>query len=118
MNTGGFSQVLMKDLMKFNDGLFADATALPLDNVQLSLLIEAAQADWKQVEPASFGTPLERALDAKQRHRLGAPYTPRAYVERLVMPTIMEPLREDWKDVQTAVQRLTEDGKQDEPRWF
>jgi len=81
---------------------------IPLDNVQLSLLIEAAQADWKQVEPAIFGTLLERALDKRQRHKLGAHYTPRAYVERLVTPTIMDPLREDWKDVQTAVQRLTD----------
>ena len=112
MNTGGFSQVLMQDLKKFNGGLFADATALPLDNVQLSLLIEAAQADWKQVEPAIFGTLLERALDERQRHKLGAHYTPRAYVERLVTPTVMEPLREDWKDVQTAVQRLIQDGRE------
>lgn len=116
MNTGGFSQVLMQDLKRFNGGLFKEADALPLNELQLGLLIEAAQADWKQVEPAIFGTLLERALDKKQRHKLGAHYTPRAYVERLVMPTIIEPLREDWKDVQTAVQRLTEDGKDAEAR--
>ncbi|WP_306110621.1 MULTISPECIES: DNA methyltransferase [unclassified Roseovarius] len=116
MNTGGFSQILMQDLKKFNGGLFKDADALPLNELQLGLLIEAAEADWKQVEPAIFGTLLERALDKTQRHKLGAHYTPRAYVERLVTPTIIEPLREDWKDVQTAVQRLTEDGKDDEAR--
>lgn len=113
MDIGGFSPVLMQDLKKFNGGLFKDAEALPLNNLQLGLLIEAAEADWKQVEPAIFGTLLERALDKRQRHKLGAHYTPRAYVERLVTPTIMEPLRGDWRDVQTAVQRLTEDGKQD-----
>jgi MmeI, DNA-methyltransferase domain/MmeI, N-terminal domain/MmeI, helicase spacer domain/MmeI, target recognition domain len=116
MNTGGFSQVLTQDLKRFNGGLFKDAEALPLNELQLGLLIEAAQADWQQVEPAIFGTLLERALDKKQRHKLGAHYTPRSYVERLVMPTIIEPLREDWKDVQTAVQRLTEDGKDEEAR--
>ncbi len=116
MNTGGFSQVLMQDLKRFNGGLFRDADALPLNELQLGLLIEAAEADWKQVEPAIFGTLLERALDKKQRHKLGAHYTPRSYVERLVTPTIIEPLREDWRDVQTAVQRLTEDGKEDEAR--
>ena len=114
MNTGGFSQALMQDLKRFNGGLFKDASSLPLNNLQLGLLIEAAEADWKQVEPAIFGTLLERALDKRQRHKLGAHYTPRAYVERLVTPTIMEPLREDWRDVQTAVQRLAEDGKDDE----
>ena len=111
MNTGGFSQVLMQDLKRFNGGLFKEADALPLNNLQLGLLIEAAEADWKQVEPAIFGTLLERALDKRQRHKLGAHYTPRAYVQRLVTPTIIEPLREDWRDVQTAVQRQTEDGK-------
>ena len=116
MNTGGFSQILMQDLTRFNGGLFEDADALPLNELQLGLLIEAAEADWKQVEPAIFGTLLERALDKRQRHKLGAHYTPRAYVERLITPTIMEPLREDWRDVQTAVQRLTADGKEEEAR--
>lgn len=116
MNTGGFSQVLMQDLKRFNGGLFKESDALPLDNLQLGLLIEAAEADWKQVEPAIFGTLLERALDKRQRHKLGAHYTPRTYVQRLVIPTIIEPLREDWRDVQTAVQRLTKDGKLDEAR--
>jgi len=116
MNQGGFSQVLMQDLKRFNGGLFKEASALPLNNLQLGLLIEAAEADWKQVEPAIFGTLLERALDKRQRHKLGAHYTPRSYVERLVTPTIMEPLREDWRDIQAAVQRLASDGKEDEAR--
>ncbi len=112
MNTGGFSQVLMQDLKRFNGGLFKDARALPMSETQIAMLIRAASADWKQVEPAIFGTLLERALDERQRHKLGAHYTPRAYVERLVTPTIMEPLRDDWRNVQAAVQRLTEDGKE------
>lgn len=114
MNIGGFSPVIMQDLKRFNGGLFKKAEALPLNDLQLGLLIEAAEADWKQVEPAIFGTLLERALDKRQRHKLGAHYTPRAYVQRLVTPTIIDPLREDWRDVQTAVQRLTEDGKADD----
>ena len=116
MNTGGFSQLLVQDLKCFNGGLFKNADALMLNKLQLDLLIEAANADWQHVEPAIFGTLLERALDKRQRHKLGAHYTPRPYVERLVIPTIVEPLREDWRDVQTAVQRLTTDGKDDEAR--
>ncbi|SDJ55485.1 Type II restriction/modification system, DNA methylase subunit YeeA [Salipiger marinus] len=114
MNTGGTSTVLMAKLLRFNGGLFRDATALPLSEVQLSLLIEAAEADWKQVEPAIFGTLLERALDKKSRHKLGAHYTPRAYVERLVMPTIIEPLRADWRSVQAAADLLRSQGKERE----
>ena len=111
MDSGGFSAALMCDLMRFNGGLFRDADALPLTEVQLSLLIAAGEKDWKEVEPAIFGTLLERALDKRQRHKLGAHYTPRAYVERLVMPTVIEPLRADWRDVQAAALTLANQGK-------
>jgi len=116
MDKGGFSPVLRTDLLKFNGGLFAKADALPLDSQQIALLIGAANKDWKTVEPAIFGTLLERALDKRQRHKLGAHYTPRAYVERLVMPTVIEPLRGDWEDVQTSALLLAEQGKMKEAR--
>jgi len=51
------------------------------------------------VEPAIFGTLLERALNPRDRHKLGAHYTPREYVERLVLPTIIEPLTAQWEAV-------------------
>ena len=50
-------------------------------------------------------------LNPKERHRLGAHYTPRAYVERLVRPTIEEPLRGDWDLVRAEVQQLVEAGQ-------
>ncbi|MCB1803218.1 MAG: class I SAM-dependent DNA methyltransferase, partial [Gammaproteobacteria bacterium] len=84
---------------------------LPLDKHQIDLLIEAAQADWRHVEPAIFGTLLERALDPHERHKLGAHYTPRAYVERLVMPTVIEPLRDEWTAAQAAALTLDRQGK-------
>ncbi|MCE9604424.1 MAG: class I SAM-dependent DNA methyltransferase [Planctomycetia bacterium] len=97
MNTGGYSAGLRKSLLRFNGGLFAESEALPLTKPMLALLHEAAGSDWTDVEPAIFGTLLERALDPIDRHKLGAHYTPRAYVERLVLPTVIEPLREDWQ---------------------
>lgn len=116
MNAGGFSPVLLADLKRFNGGLFKDADALPLSKFQLSLLIEAASRDWREVEPAIFGTLLERALSPKDRHKLGAHYTPRAYVERLVNPTLMEPLRADWLAVQAAALTLAKQDKLAEAR--
>ncbi len=41
---------------------------------------------------------------------LGAHYTPRAYVERLVNATIMEPLNEDWTAAQSAAERALRAG--------
>ncbi len=102
MDKGGFSPGLGTKLRRFNGHLFHDATALPLNADQITLLEEAAKADWKDVEPAIFGTLLERALDPKERHSLGAHYTPRRYVERLVLPTVIEPLRREWAAAQAA----------------
>lgn len=116
MNTGGFSPALSCDLKRFNGGLFKDATALPLSEMQLGLLIQAASHNWREVEPAIFGTLLERALDTRQRHKLGAHYTPRAYVERLVNPTVIEPLRAEWRDVQAAAVTLAAQDKLNDAR--
>lgn len=116
MDRGGFSPVLREKLLAFNGGLFQSADALPLSAGQLALLIEAAAADWRDVEPAIFGTLLERALEPTERHKLGAHYTPRAYVERLVMPTVIEPLREDWGDVKAAAVALAAKGDTDKAR--
>ncbi|WP_437875252.1 class I SAM-dependent DNA methyltransferase [Sorangium sp. So ce513] len=99
-------------LLRFNGGLFKQPTGLPLSKESLALLLDAARRDWSQVDPAIFGTLLERALDPKERHKLGAHYTPRAYVERLIRPTIEEPLREEWENVQTAARKLYQSGKE------
>ena len=106
MDKGGFSAALAKDVLHFNGKLFKgaahDGYSLLLIPAQIDLLIAAAQANWREVEPAIFGTLLERALDPTERHALGAHYTPRAYVERLVLPTVIEPLRADWANAQAA----------------
>ncbi len=102
MNTGGFAPALDADVLRFNGGLFADAQVIELNAEQVNLLAAASRANWRYVEPAIFGTLLERALNPRERHKLGAHYTPRAYVERLVLPTIIEPLRAEWAEVQAA----------------
>ncbi|MGB3308719.1 MAG: DNA methyltransferase [Nodosilinea sp.] len=113
MNTGGtfgFERVL-----QFNGSFFQDATAFDLPKAQLEVLLAAAEKDWKEVEPAIFGTLVERALEKKERSRLGAHYTPRSYVERLVRPVVMEPLRQEWDEIELEVKRLLEPeaGKED-----
>jgi len=114
MDRGEFSAAVRADLLKFNGKLFKNPQVLPLNRDQIELLLVAARANWREVEPAIFGTLLERALDPTERHALGAHYTPRAYVERLVLPTIVEPLREDWKIAQAAALVLAGEGKLNE----
>ena len=112
MSRGGFCPAIRADVLSFDGALYAEVDALPLDRDQIDLLLEAARCEWRQVEPAIFGTLLERALDPLERHKLGAHYTPRAYVERLVLPTVVEPLREEWAGVQAAAVTLARQGKE------
>ena len=106
MDRGGFSGALAKNVLRFNGKLFKGADkagySLLLTTAQIDLLSKAAKANWREVEPAIFGTLLERALNPAERHALGAHYTPRAYVERLVLPTVLEPLRAEWANAQAA----------------
>jgi len=106
MDRGGFSAALASDVRRFNGKLFKNSTSvtyvLPLTNDQIDGLLIAASASWKEVEPSIFGTLLERALDPEERYALGAHYTPRAYVERLVFPTVVEPLRTEWNTAQAT----------------
>lgn len=97
-----------RKLLRFNGHFFKDAEALPLTREDLATLLEAAKADWSRVEPTIFGTLLTRALDPVERHRLGAEYTPPEFIERLVLPTVEEPIRERWTAVQTQVLQIKE----------
>ncbi len=98
-------------LLRFNGGLFAESQAFALTKTQLEVLLQAAKRDWCNVEPAIFGTLLERALDTRERSKLGAHYTPRSYVERLVKPVVMEPLGDRWIGVQAEVKQLLNAGE-------
>ncbi len=119
MDKGRFTGALGEageTVRRFNGYLFKDTTAIALTTGEIDVLLGAAKADWRQVEPAIFGTLLERALNPKERAKLGAHYTPRAYVERLVGPTIMEPLREDWLGARTAAMEAAEAGDREKAR--
>lgn len=79
--------------------LLRAAAPLPLAADELALLRALAGRDRSGVSPTVLGALLERSLDAARRRRLGAHYTPEAYVERLVDRTIAAPLRAEWERV-------------------
>ncbi|WP_428828316.1 class I SAM-dependent DNA methyltransferase [Azonexus sp. IMCC34842] len=111
MDEGQFSVAVRAQLPRFNGKLFKNPEVLPVDRAQIELLLEASRADWAEVEPAIFGTLLESALNPLERHDLGAHYTPRAYVDRLILPAVIEPLRADWHDTQAAALLLANEDK-------
>ncbi|MBS7544360.1 class I SAM-dependent DNA methyltransferase [Ancylobacter oerskovii] len=110
MDRGDYSPGIGERLLRFNGKLFKNAAALPLTKDEIRLLRDASDADWRDLEPAIFGTLFEQALDPIERKRLGAHYTPRAYVERVVDATIVTPLTEDWISHQSAAERAIRNG--------
>ena len=111
MDEGGYAPHLNATIKRFNGTLFRKCKAIALEGSDIRELHIAAMRDWRDVEPAIFGTLLERALDERERAKLGAHYTPRAYVEWLVVPTIIEPLRADWEEALTRAHALEREGK-------
>ena len=104
MRDGGF--VNYQEIAHFNGGLFATVDPLPLSADELTTLAAASGLDWGSVEPAIFGTLFERSLDPGKRAQLGAHYTGRADIERVVEPVVMTPLRRRWEDVQASAALL------------
>jgi SAM-dependent methyltransferase len=110
MDKGEYSTAIREQMRRFNGKLYEDAKVFPIGREEIGELLAAAKHNWKEVEPAIFGTLLEQALDQSERARLGAHYTPRAYVERLVVETVIAPLREDWRAVLGAAQQARDGG--------
>lgn len=111
MDRGGYSAAIRADVKRFNGRMFAEPQVFALSREGIAELLAAAEHDWSLVEPAIFGGLLEQALDPQERARLGAHYTPRAYVERLVVETVIAPLREDWRAVIGAAQQARDLGQ-------
>ncbi|NLE73440.1 MAG: class I SAM-dependent DNA methyltransferase [Actinobacteria bacterium] len=95
----------------FNGGLFDGGQVLPLTAEEIKTIDQVSHLDWSQVEPAIFGTLFERGLDPSKRSQLGAHYTDRGSIMRLIEPVLMTPLRRDFEQTKEQVEALLAQGK-------
>lgn len=95
----------------FNGGLFDNSEVLPLTVDDLAMLLEAARLDWSSIEPAILGTLFERGLDPAKRGQLGAHYTDRESILRVVEPVILGPLRREFAAMKAKVGMMLGAGK-------
>lgn len=120
--TGGVSELFTKmsdhgglfgaePIQWFNGGLFDGGQVLPLAAEEIKLIDQVSRLDWSQVEPAIFGTLFERGLDPSKRSQLGAHYTDRGSIMRLIEPVLMTPLRRDFEKTKEQVEALLAQGK-------
>jgi hypothetical protein len=95
----------------FNGGLFDSPDVLPLTGPEITTLLEVSRLNWALIEPAIFGTLFERGLDPDQRAQLGAHYTDREAIWKLVEPVILRPLRREYVAMQSRVTQLLLSGR-------
>jgi type II restriction/modification system DNA methylase subunit YeeA len=95
----------------FNGHLFEDSSVYELLPEELTILADAAEADWQFIEPSIFGTLFERGLDPAQRSQLGAHYTSREDIVTLVEPVLMQPFRRTWAEIRKEQSLFVAKGK-------
>lgn len=104
MKTGGL--VGFEKVEWFNGGLFDDDDAIALDNSDIKDVLAASKLDWTEIDPSILGTLFERGLDPDKRSQLGAHYTDREKILRIVEPVIVRPLLAEWAVVKTEIEEL------------
>ena len=106
MATGG--DVGFEPVAWFNGGLFDDDAALPLDREGIETALKAAALDWSEIDPSILGTLFERGLDPDKRSQLGAHYTDRDKIMRIVDPVIVRPLLAEWETAKAGIAATVE----------
>ena len=106
MSTGG--RIGFEAVEWFNGGLFDDDTTLPLDKAEIETTLKAAALDWSEIDPSILGTLFERGLDPDKRSQLGAHYTDRDKIMRLVEPVIVRPWLAEWETAKAEIAAVLE----------
>ena len=106
MSTGG--EVGFEEVDWFNGGLFEDDAALPMDKGQIETTLDASRLDWSSIDPSILGTLFERGLDPDKRSQLGAHYTDRDKIMRIIDPVIVRPLLAEWRTAKAGIAKSIE----------
>lgn len=95
----------------FNGGLFDSAAALPLTVEDVKELQRVSALDWSEIDVSILGTLFERGLDPKKRSQLGAHYTDRDKIMRIVEPVAVRPWLARWEqhkaDIAAALAKVS-----------
>ena len=95
MATGG--RIGFETVAWFNGGLFDNDTALPLNKAEIETTLKASALDWSEIDPSILGTLFERGLDPSKRSQLGAHYTDRDKIMRIIEPVVIRPWLAEWE---------------------
>ena len=88
----------------FNGGLFDDDAALPLNKAEIEITLKASGLDWSEIDPSILGTLFERGLDPSKRSQLGAHYTDRDKIMRIIEPAVIRPWLAEWESTKVFIE--------------
>jgi hypothetical protein len=81
-----------------NGGLFADSTDVPAFNRRAKrMLVEAAQLDWREINPDIFGSMIQAVVDTEMRGDLGMHYTSVPNIMKVLQPLFLMSLEEEFE---------------------
>lgn len=81
-----------------NGGLFADSTDVPTFNRRAKrLLVEAAQLDWREINPDIFGSMIQAVVESDIRGDLGMHYTSVPNIMKVLQPLFLMSLEEEFE---------------------
>lgn len=81
-----------------NGGLFADSTEVPVFNRRAKrMLVEAAQLDWREINPDIFGSMIQAVVDTEMRGDLGMHYTSVPNIMKVLQPLFLMSLEEEFE---------------------
>ncbi len=106
MSVGG--RVGFETVEWFNGGLFEDDATLPMNKAQIETTLRASGLDWSNIDPSILGTLFERGLDPDKRTQLGAHYTDRDKIMRIIDPVVVRPLLAEWDTVKARIAKSFE----------
>ena len=104
MRTGG--DFGADEIAWFNGGLFARVDVPALTPAEIKTLAEAAEADWRAIDPTILGTLFERGLDPAKADLVGAYFTDPATINKLIEPVLRRPLLAEWLAVRDEISGL------------
>lgn len=91
----------INDFPYVNGGLFADRTEVPEFSKRAKrLLMEAAELDWKEINPDIFGSMIQAVVDEDMRGDLGMHYTSVPNIMKVLQPLFLMNLEEEFAESQ------------------
>ncbi len=97
----------LKDFPYVNGSLFSEQSAIPFFSKKARrLLIENGEQDWQNINPDIFGSMFQVVIDPALRHELGAHYTSRENIMKVINPLFLDELAEELEKSRSSEKKL------------